>query len=130
MTFKEILLDTAKKSNSIMDLLKAKNYKDLKEFTTLLKEYIQIKLLLEDEDVKNSSIIDLCKKSNEKINLLSNTTGFDISDAPGCNGKSSIVEKKLLLLLTIRRNLKIEKSLTELTLAYTIEDLASIIYNA
>ena len=127
MGFREVFLVYVKQSKEYMNKMQNGDYKDKEEFACLLRNYILKKFLLDDE-VKTDIISELLDKGIEKIAKLTNEKGFDLSDNPTCTGSSSKIEKKLLMLMKLKKELRLDIGIDSLVSYRTVTSLAENIY--
>ncbi|MBQ7573257.1 MAG: hypothetical protein IJT23_03275 [Clostridia bacterium] len=110
-----------------MNKMQNGDYNCVEDFTCLLRGYILKKFLL-DENCTADKISDLLDESIKKILILTNEEGFDMSDNPTCTGSSSKIEKKLLMLVKLKKDLGLEIGIDELVFYGTVTELSEKIY--
>ncbi len=91
-----------------------------------LRRYIQVKYMLERDDMDTEDIIELGKRSLERVKERGNIViGMDVS--PHCGSAGSSVHKKVLLLISLNKALAISLTPKERAKCDSVQDLAALI---
>lgn len=95
-----------------------------------LNRYVLAKFLLTEADCAEAKTFDaLVEASLSKSMKVSPELVAQFDTAQSCDGATSAMAKKILLLMSIQRALKIELPATESARIKTIEDLSLLVWN-
>lgn len=130
MTFREVFLASTRQAQRAMNAMKEHRDASKAEFLELLREYILCKLLIAEAETESEELDALARASVKRVIELAAEPGFSYTDAPGCTGKSSVIEKKVLLLLKIRDSLVPQMPVEELVAVHTISELADLLFDS
>jgi len=127
-SIKDRIIIANREASAVMETIKSSPKLAKDEFYQLIRQYILIKFFLSDEACTEDNIIELSELSIQRVLKISkgNLKAADIS--VHCAGTSSVIDKKVLLLLAIQKQLGIKFNPDETSNAETIRQLSDLIY--
>ena len=127
-SIKDRIIIANREASAVMETIKSSPNLAKDEFYQLIRKYILIKFFLSDEVCTEDNIIELSELSIQRVLKISkgDLKAADIS--VHCAGTSSVIDKKVLLLLAIQKELGIKFNPDETSNAETIRQLSDLIY--
>lgn len=95
-----------------------------------LSEYIRCKYLLEHKDMTTDNFTELTKISMAKSMKISKDLVEEFDMAKSCDGVSSLMAKKVLLLMSIQKSLGIKLPGDKIAESETLSDICIIVWDA
>lgn len=126
-SFEDQIKEYSSKANEQLILIKSHTNQNYEFVHTCIKNYVNYKFMLDNDECPSEVILELSEHSIAKAAKLSRDELALVEVSSGCTDVSTAVTKKVLMLLGIQKTLNI-KFPTETT-AYidTISDLAQAI---
>lgn len=113
-----------------MERIRSKSGIGFEEFHRELSGFILSKYMLWDEDCSGMSFDDIARLSLARSMKISKELVEEFDLAKSCDGISSLIAKKVLLLRAIERELELQLPAGETARAETIEDISRLAYAA
>lgn len=105
----------------------AESYGDEEDIYLHLRKYIMCKFLLEEEDMETDELMLLSVKSISRM-LEVNPDELEKMDAEGCQKTNSVIDKKVMLLLSLEKKLKIQFAEDRTAALTTIKELSREVF--
>ena len=94
-----------------------------------LRQFILAKFLLDEEEIpENAGFDDLVEKSLSHSMKIDPSLVAEFDTAKSCDGATSAMAKKVLLFMTIERELGLQLPALETARVKTLEDIAQLVY--
>lgn len=103
---KNAVIDAKRKSDEIIKELKDHKYRHCEDVVRMIHQFILLRFMLDEEDTDAIDLKTLTEKSVEKSIQKYGDTGAN-DNPTSCEGVTSAVKKKILLLLALQRELEI-----------------------
>ncbi len=105
---KNFFLEYQKKSESFMNKIKISSYNEASDFHSDLYSYILCKYLLYGEIKDITDLTELAELSVAKTVRMTKVNAFKADSSASCEGTTSAMNKKVLLLLDIQKEFNIK----------------------
>lgn len=126
---KKRVLEYKRAANEQIEMIKSKPDICPEELYEHLFIYVKRKYLLDDEDCASDVFSELIDTSIAKSQRIAKNLVTDTDTPAGCDGTSSAVTKKVLLLMAVQKELGIKFPPEKSPSIKTIRDLALITYS-
>lgn len=126
---KNRILEYRKAAKEQMEIIKSGEDMCPEELYEHLFIYVKRKYLLDDEDCAGDAFSELIETSIAKSQRIAKNLVTDTDTPAGCDGTSSAVTKKVLLLMAVQKELGIKFPPEKSPAIKTIRDLADITYS-
>lgn len=92
-----------------------------------IKKYVYAKFLLEEDTETDGTLFDLARASISAMMKIPKED-VDKKDLPSCCGATAVLDKKVLLLIQLEKDLNIAISAEESASIITLKDLAATVF--
>lgn len=122
-----VLKEWMERSRTLLRELSEKSAKEQEQIEDILQRYICCRYMLERIPQRNENIYDLAEESAAKMLNLPSQQLKAMEDISGCTGAKSAMVKKVLLIMSLKKELNWQMPEEQYLQIETIEDIIQLI---
>jgi hypothetical protein len=124
----KILNSKIRTEEYILKIMDSKSSITYNEFFEMFKKYIASKLFLEIEEIVVDNFYEICQLSVDKVVNLPPGTIDASALASKCGGATDAMNKKILFIIAVKRELGIDITPEESVQLDTLQQIAMLVY--